>query len=361
MAVIDLTRDARLESQIASNVGSGIGGYFRNRRQKNQLAEQKQRKQLQQAETIKLLNSGLQGQELLAAMNEMPDAINNQMVQQMNQRALQHRISGNAANADRDVNELERLNNMRSKLHKWDGTLQQFVLVPGGEELLKGIDMGIKNTTARIVAAEQARKAGVEDVAGVARQQLGIGGEVAETDQGFGLRNDGVTQKGNGFFGKLKLIGGGIATEYTTQSNAVKENGERIDFPSLVPTMTKDEVLLMIDDIIPNRKDIPESIMRKAIDHANQRISEGKSVFAEEGEQRDLIPRKGSATSAPDVSEELTDIQQDATDVVAEQKADIGKKKLDAEMARKLLKEAQGDKDKKDKARELARQRGFRF
>jgi hypothetical protein len=245
MAVIDLTRDARLESQIASNVGSGIGGYFRNRRQKNQLAEQKQRKQLQQAETIKLLNSGLQGQELLAAMNEMPDAINNQMVQQMNQRALQHRISGNAANADRDVNELERLNNMRSKLHKWDGTLQQFVLVPGGEELLKGIDMGIKNTIARIVAAEQARKAGVEDVAGVARQQLGIDGEVAKTD-----------------------------------------------------------------------------------------------------------------LAAPDVSEELTDIQQDAADVVAEQKADIGKKKLDAEMARKLLKEAQGDKDK---ARELARQRGFRF
>lgn len=242
---IDLTDNAGIEISTAAGIGRGIGNVFDSIKQKNQLAEQKEKKRLQQAETIKLLNSGLQGQELLAAMNEMPGSVDNQITQQMNQRALQHRISGNAANADRDVNELERLNVMRSKLFKWDGTLMQFVLVPGGEELLKGIDMGIKNTIARIVAAEQARKAGVEDVAGVARQQLGIGGEVAETD-----------------------------------------------------------------------------------------------------------------LAAPDVSEELTDIQQDAADVVAEQKADIGKKKLDAEMARRILKEAKGDKDK---ARELARQRGFRF
>ena len=97
----------------------------------------------------------------------------------------------------------------------------------------------------------------------------------------FGLRPDG-TKKGNGYLGVLSLPNGGVTTEYTVQSNAVKIDGKRIDFPTLVPTLTQKEVDLMVNDIIPNGGDIPEEIMQKAIKHAKKRIKEGKSVFADE-------------------------------------------------------------------------------
>ena len=101
----------------------------------------------------------------------------------------------------------------------------------------------------------------------------------------YGNRPDG-TPKGMGYFGELPLPNGGVATEYTTQSNAVKVNGQRIDFPTLVPGLSKAQVEALVTDIIPNQKPIPEPIMQKAINHAKQRLAAGKSVFADEGEQR---------------------------------------------------------------------------
>jgi len=97
---------------------------------------------------------------------------------------------------------------------------------------------------------------------------------------GYGSRPDG-TSKGMGWLGELRLPDGGVATEYTMQSDAVKDpKGQRIDFPTLVPTLTAEEVRLMVGDIIPNKKDIPETIIQKAIDHAKTRINRGQSVFA---------------------------------------------------------------------------------
>jgi hypothetical protein len=95
---------------------------------------------------------------------------------------------------------------------------------------------------------------------------------------GYGLRPDG-SKKGRGFLGELPVKGGGVATEYSTQSQAVKVKGKQVDFPTIVPTLTKDEVSMMINDIIPNRKPIPEPIMQKAIAHAKERIASGKSPF----------------------------------------------------------------------------------
>ena len=93
----------------------------------------------------------------------------------------------------------------------------------------------------------------------------------------LGLRPDG-TKKDRGYLGPLK-VPGGVATEYSAQSDAVKINGERVDFPTLVPTLSKSEIEQMVGDIIPNRKEIPEPIMQKAIRHAKQRIESGKSPF----------------------------------------------------------------------------------
>lgn len=94
----------------------------------------------------------------------------------------------------------------------------------------------------------------------------------------YGKRPD-KTMKGQGYLGELKLPDGSVATEYSTQSGAVKVNGKQIDFPTLVPTLSKDEVLLMQKDIIPNKKPIPEPIMQKAIEHAQMRLANKLSPF----------------------------------------------------------------------------------
>jgi hypothetical protein len=94
----------------------------------------------------------------------------------------------------------------------------------------------------------------------------------------YGKRPDG-SLKAKGFLGELKLPDGSVATEYSTQSKAVQVDGKQIDFPTLVPTLNKDEVLLMQNDIIPNNKPIPEAIMQKAIQHAKMRLDKKLSPF----------------------------------------------------------------------------------
>ena len=94
----------------------------------------------------------------------------------------------------------------------------------------------------------------------------------------YGSRPDG-SAKSKGFLGELKLPDGNVATEYSTQSGAIKVDGKQIDFPTLVPSLSKDEVALMQNEIIPNKKPIPEGIMQKAIEHAKMRLSKNLSPF----------------------------------------------------------------------------------
>jgi hypothetical protein len=98
----------------------------------------------------------------------------------------------------------------------------------------------------------------------------------------FGNRPDG-TAKGTGYLGVLKDSKGNSVTEYSISSEDVVVNGKEVDFPTIVPTLTKEEVNLMLTDIIPNNKRIPNSIYDKAVAHANKRIKEGKGVFADDG------------------------------------------------------------------------------
>jgi hypothetical protein len=89
----------------------------------------------------------------------------------------------------------------------------------------------------------------------------------------------------------------------------VKVNGKEIDFPTIVPTLTKAEVNLMLTDIIPNNKPIPDTIVKKAITHAKKRIKEGKSVFAETG---DYKPQDVIAPKKNPLSGQRPDLQPDA-------------------------------------------------
>ena len=95
----------------------------------------------------------------------------------------------------------------------------------------------------------------------------------------------GGRKKGKGFFGELKLPGGGVTTEYSVGVRLESKGGKETNIPSLVPTLTPEERALMINDIIPGQKHVPKDILQKAVDHANMRVKAGRDVFFQEGEE----------------------------------------------------------------------------
>lgn len=107
-------------------------------------------------------------------------------------------------------------------------------------------------------------------------------------DYGYGNRQDG-TPKGKGFLGELKRPDGGVMTEYTV---GVEINGKEMDIPTLVPTLTKDEVDTLLNIKVGEQP--PDAIVQKAVDYAKQRLSDGKGVFA------DNNPGQAQAASLPE-------------------------------------------------------------
>jgi hypothetical protein len=105
----------------------------------------------------------------------------------------------------------------------------------------------------------------------------------------YGNRPD-KTKKGMGYFGELKLPKGGVATEYGI---GVKIEGQEMEIPTLVPTLSKKELDMMVNDVIPNNRDIPESVIQKAVDHARMRVGKWRSPFAEP----DDYPKKRKTAS----------------------------------------------------------------
>ena len=103
----------------------------------------------------------------------------------------------------------------------------------------------------------------------------------------YGLRSDG-TPKGSGFLGELKRPDGKVSTEL---SIGVNIDGKETEIPSLVPTLTKQEINYLLEGNKPT-----SLIVQKAINHAKSRIAEGKSVFAESGELPNL---SGSVMETP--------------------------------------------------------------
>jgi len=97
----------------------------------------------------------------------------------------------------------------------------------------------------------------------------------------FDKRKDG-TQKGKGFLGviPIKYPDGktGVTSEYAV---GVNFDGQEVEIPTLVPTLTPEERNLMVTDVIPGHKQVPEPIMKKAGEHARGRISNGLSPFAD--------------------------------------------------------------------------------
>ena len=106
------------------------------------------------------------------------------------------------------------------------------------------------------------------------------------------------SDKGLGYFGKLKRPDGMESTEIST---GIGVDGKEIEIPMLVPTLTQKEVdqLLRIPLPPPSGFKFPKPIVDKAIAHYQKRVAEGKSPFAQQGEQGTVAPTAEVPTPAP--------------------------------------------------------------
>lgn len=95
-------------------------------------------------------------------------------------------------------------------------------------------------------------------------------GTKESTKPNYGKREDG-TNKGKGWLGEIPIGNGSVMTE---KSIGVEINGKEVLIPSLVPTLTKDEIESLKKDGMPSKE-----IIRKARDHAKNRIDKGLSPF----------------------------------------------------------------------------------
>tara|TARA_Y100000310_G_scaffold136383_2_gene135250 strand:- start:161 stop:454 length:294 start_codon:yes stop_codon:yes gene_type:complete len=91
-------------------------------------------------------------------------------------------------------------------------------------------------------------------------------------ETGYGNRADG-TKKGQGFFGPLNRPDGKVSTEI---SIGVEFDGKKMLIPTMVPTLTEEELQHLLDGNQPT-----SGIVQKAIDHAKMRMRLDLSPFAD--------------------------------------------------------------------------------
>lgn len=99
----------------------------------------------------------------------------------------------------------------------------------------------------------------------------------------YGMRED-DTPKGEGYFGQIKRLDNPamFSTELSASTDFAVD-GRPVLFPLLVPTLSRDEIELLVSG-----KEPTPDIYKKAETFARQRISKGLSPFAGTGEQGKL-------------------------------------------------------------------------
>lgn len=111
-------------------------------------------------------------------------------------------------------------------------------------------------------------------------------------------RPDGSKKSKRGYLGPIKRDDGSVMTEYSTNVDELnkafgnskfaytdKKRGVKVvDFPTLVPTLTKQEVEIM--RTLPEKEPVPRTILLKAIDHAAMRLQQGKSPFYQDKKRK---------------------------------------------------------------------------
>jgi hypothetical protein len=120
---------------------------------------------------------------------------------------------------------------------------------------------------------------------------VGGAGLTSERELGSKMADDTIradgTKKGTGFLGPLKRPDGMTMTEYSVGVNI---DGKDVEIPTLVPTLTQDEIDLLLN--LPDGDKPPRAIINKAIDHARNRIKNNKSPFWNPQDDGQSTPKK---------------------------------------------------------------------
>jgi hypothetical protein len=120
---------------------------------------------------------------------------------------------------------------------------------------------------------------------------VGGAGLTSERELGSKMKDDTIradgTKKGTGFLGPLKRPDGMTMTEYSVGVNI---DGKDVEIPTLVPTLTQDEIDLLLN--LPDGDKPPRAIINKAIDHARNRIKNNKSPFWNPQDDGQSTPKK---------------------------------------------------------------------
>lgn len=101
----------------------------------------------------------------------------------------------------------------------------------------------------------------------------------------LGKRHGSDKRKGTGFLGPMKAKSGDISTEI---SIGVSLNGKQTEIPLMVPTLNTKEIRYLLDTPLDSKQfmqKMPESIIKKAVEHASMRMKMGKSPFKEREEE----------------------------------------------------------------------------
>jgi len=116
------------------------------------------------------------------------------------------------------------------------------------------------------------------------RSKYSEGGRVEEDPSMY--RRDGAKKSARGYLGPVEnKVQGGTMTEVSV---GIEIEGEEIEIPTMVPTLTPEEVEILSNmQLEGNAKNIPRSIIIKAKEHAMKRMKEGKSPFYQDGEDRE--------------------------------------------------------------------------
>jgi hypothetical protein len=129
------------------------------------------------------------------------------------------------------------------------------------------------------------------------RDKYAKGGKVDDPSM---YRRDGSTKSAKGFLGPVEnKAQGGTMTEVSV---GIEIEGKEMEVPTMVPTLTPEEIDTLANmQLEGNAKNIPQSIIIKAKEHAIKRLKEGKSVYYVDGEEREEFSQGGMVPMPPEV------------------------------------------------------------